>query len=45
MGGIVKFIIMTSWETVNNIESNDIVNTLLKFITPSVDRMLHVLRC
>lgn len=36
---------MTSWETVNNIESNDIVNTLLKFITPSVDRMLPVLRC
>lgn len=28
---------MTSWDAVN-IKSNDIVNTLLKFITPSVDR-------
>lgn len=25
--------------TVNNIKSSDIVNTALKFITPSVDRM------
>uniref|UniRef100_A0A452V2G0 Transcription and mRNA export factor ENY2 n=2 Tax=Carnivora TaxID=33554 RepID=A0A452V2G0_URSMA len=36
---------MTSWDAVNNIKSNDIVNTLLKFIIPSVDRMLNVLGC
>lgn len=32
-------------DAVNMIKSNDIVNTLLKFITPSVDRMLNVLGC
>lgn len=33
-----KVMIMTSWDAVNNIRSKDLVNTLLKFITPSVDR-------
>lgn len=33
---------MTYWDAVNDIKSNDIVNTMLKFITPSVDRMLNV---
>ena len=33
-----KVMVMTSWDAVNNIESKDLVNILLKFIIPSVDR-------
>lgn len=34
---ILKFMIMTAWDAVNNIKNNDTVNTS-KFITPSGDR-------